>query len=158
MTTSLPSPELTISDTVSQPDENIFTIPKTFAACQASNDMKAVDMSDDSDGYTMGTPAASVASDRMEKQGVDARSKISSLLKDKEQEWTAVAEKKEKGPLRLLDLPMDVLKEIVKEVRQRVYDWHMNVAHGSRSTILTEIGPSLLRYCTLLIAANPATR
>lgn len=38
------------------------------------------------------------------------------LLKGKEREWAAVVEKKN-GPLRLLDLPMDVLKEIVKEVR-----------------------------------------
>ena len=39
------------------------------------------------------------------------------LLKGKEREWAAVVEKKN-GPLRLLDLPMDVLKEIVKEVRR----------------------------------------
>lgn len=39
------------------------------------------------------------------------------LLKGKEKEWAAVVENK-KGPLRLLDLPMDVLKEIVKEVRR----------------------------------------
>ncbi len=76
--------------------------------------MKATDLSDDSDGYQMGTPA-SIASGKMGQQGVDARTRISSLLKDKEQEWTAVVERK--GPLRLLDLPMDVLKEIVKEVR-----------------------------------------
>ncbi|KAG4440458.1 hypothetical protein IFR05_004052 [Cadophora sp. M221] len=111
---SLPNPDLAISDTASQPDEHLLTIPKTSAASQASNDMKAAaDLSDDSDGYQMGTPA-SVASDTMEKPSLDARTKISHLLKDKEQEWTAVAERK--GPLRLLDLPMDVLKEIVKEV------------------------------------------
>jgi len=114
MTTSLPSPDLAFSDTASQPDEHLLSIPKTSAACQASNDMKASDLSDDSDSYHMGTPA-SVASDKMEKPGsLDARAKISNLLKDKEQEWRAVAERK--GPLRLLDLPMDVLKEIVKEV------------------------------------------
>jgi len=121
MTTSLPSPDLAFSDTASQPDEHLLSIPKTSAACQASNDMKASDLSDDSDSYHMGTPA-SVASDKMEKPGsLDARAKISNLLKDKEQEWRAVAERK--GPLRLLDLPMDVLKEIVKEVRfRRTYD------------------------------------
>ena len=43
---------------------------------------------------------------------------LSKLLQDKEQEWAAVTQKKEeKGPLQLLDLPMDVLKEIVREVR-----------------------------------------
>jgi hypothetical protein len=40
--------------------------------------------------------------------------KLSKLLKGREEEWTAVAKKD--GPLQLLDLPMDVLKEIVKEV------------------------------------------
>jgi hypothetical protein len=41
------------------------------------------------------------------------RKKLSKLLKGKEEEWAAVAQRK--GPLRLLDLPMDILKEIVKE-------------------------------------------
>lgn len=42
---------------------------------------------------------------------------LARLLKGKESEWAAVIAKK-KGSLRLLDLPMDVLKEIVKEVRR----------------------------------------
>ena len=42
---------------------------------------------------------------------------LARLLKGKEREWAAVVANK-KGPLRLLDLPMDVLKEIVKEVRR----------------------------------------
>ncbi|CZS91232.1 uncharacterized protein RAG0_01954 [Rhynchosporium agropyri] len=113
MTANTPSPDLSTSDTASQTDDHLLTIPKTSAAYKATNGMKAVDVSDDSDSYLMGTPA-SVASDNMEYPGIDMRTKISQLLKDKEQEWTAVAEKK--GPLRLLDLPMDVLKEIVKEV------------------------------------------
>ncbi|KAL9113965.1 MAG: hypothetical protein Q9227_002099 [Pyrenula ochraceoflavens] len=42
---------------------------------------------------------------------------LSKLLQNKEQEWAAVAQKREeKGPLQLLDLPVDVLKEIVREV------------------------------------------
>ena len=41
---------------------------------------------------------------------------VAKLLKGEEKEWTAVAEKK--GPLHLLDLPVVILKEIVKEVRQ----------------------------------------
>ncbi|KAI9835000.1 MAG: hypothetical protein M1819_002723 [Sarea resinae] len=40
--------------------------------------------------------------------------KISELLKGKEEEWTAIVDKKR--PLQLLDLPVDILKEIVKEV------------------------------------------
>lgn len=40
--------------------------------------------------------------------------RISQLLKGKEKEWTAVASKK--GPLKLLDLPLDILRDILKEV------------------------------------------
>jgi hypothetical protein len=36
-------------------------------------------------------------------------------LKGKEKEWTVVAEKKR--PLQLLDLPVDILKEIIDKVR-----------------------------------------
>jgi hypothetical protein len=115
MTTSLPSPDLSLSDTASQPDEQqIATVPKTSAASQQSNEMKS-GLLDDSDGSQMGTPDSGEY-DKIGKTTIDPRAKISSLLKDKEKEWTAVVEKR-KGPLRLLDLPMDVLKEIVKEVR-----------------------------------------
>lgn len=37
-------------------------------------------------------------------------------LKGKEKEWTAVAEKKR--PLQLLDMPVDILKEIIEKVRR----------------------------------------
>ena len=40
--------------------------------------------------------------------------RISELLKGKEKEWTAVTRKV--GPLRLLDLPLDLLREILREV------------------------------------------
>lgn len=66
-----------------------------------------------SSDHTMATPDYP-AREKAERTSFDAKTKISNLLKDKEQEWAAVAERK--GPLRLLDLPMDVLKEIVKEV------------------------------------------
>lgn len=36
-------------------------------------------------------------------------------LKGKEKEWTAVAEKKR--PLQLLDMPVDILKDIIEKVR-----------------------------------------
>jgi hypothetical protein len=104
MTTSLPSPDLSLSDTASQPDEQVTTVPKTSAASQQSNNMKS-GLAGDVDGAQVET----------RKSTIDPRAKISSLLKDKEREWTAVVENR-KGPLRLLDLPMDVLKEIVKEV------------------------------------------
>ena len=42
------------------------------------------------------------------------RAKMMQLLKGKEKAWTAVAQKER--PLQLLDLPMDVLKDIIKEV------------------------------------------
>lgn len=113
MTTSLPSPELAFSDTASQPEEYQVAIPKTSAASQPTNSMKSNELSDDSDGYQMGTPASMISA-AGKSNILDPRAKLSSLLKDKEQEWTAVVERQ--GPLRLLDLPMDVLKEIVKEV------------------------------------------
>ena len=40
---------------------------------------------------------------------------MAKLLKGKDKEWAAVVDKK--GSLQLLDLPVDVLKEIIKEVR-----------------------------------------
>ena len=46
-----------------------------------------------------------------------AKAVLARLLKGKEREWATVVANK-KGPLRLLDLPVDVLKDIVKEVRR----------------------------------------
>lgn len=43
-----------------------------------------------------------------------AKEVVSRTLKGKEKEWAAVAEKK--GPLQLLDLPLDILREIVGHV------------------------------------------
>lgn len=113
MTTSLPSPDLSLSDTASQPDEQPATVPKTSAACQQTSDMK-FGLPDDVEGSQAGLSDYG-EHDKTRKGAIDPRAKISSLLKDKEKEWTAVVENR-KGPLRLLDLPMDVLKEIVKEV------------------------------------------
>lgn len=109
MTTIFPSIELVFSDTASQPDEQVVSIPKTSTAAQSSNTSNQPIPSPT--GQQMATPE--LLSEKNENNGMDARTKISSLLKDKEQEWTAVVNRK--GPLRLLDLPMDVLKEIVKE-------------------------------------------
>jgi hypothetical protein len=114
MTTGLPSPDLAFSDTASQPDDQLVSIPKTSAATQPSNDLKS---SDPGAGHQMATSESATPSEKGQKTGVDVRTKISNLLKDKEQEWTAVVKKK--GPLQLLDLPLDVLKEIVKEVSLR---------------------------------------
>jgi len=51
------------------------------------------------------------------KEGSSAKDTLKRLLKGKEKEWTAVAEKK--GPLRLLDLPVDILREIINQVSVR---------------------------------------
>lgn len=45
---------------------------------------------------------------------VAQKNNVSRLLKGKEKEWTAVLAKER--PLQLLDLPLDILKEIFKEV------------------------------------------
>jgi hypothetical protein len=116
MTSSLPSPELSLSDTASQPDDQPVSVPRTSAASQPSNDLETTSMVSD---HKMATPDCP-ALEKLERTGFDAKTKISNLLKDKEKEWTTVAEKK--GPLRLLDLPMDVLKEIVKEVCLFMHD------------------------------------
>lgn len=41
---------------------------------------------------------------------------LTKLLNGKEKEWTAIAEKK--GPIQLLDLPVDILKAIIDHVRE----------------------------------------
>ena len=54
-------------------------------------------------------------SDTQEKKGASTQEQvISKLLQGKEKEWSAVAEKN--GNLQLLDLPVDILKEIVNHV------------------------------------------
>ena len=45
------------------------------------------------------------------------RAKMVQLLKGKEKDWAPVAQREK--PLQLLDLPMDVLKDIMKEVINR---------------------------------------
>lgn len=46
----------------------------------------------------------------------EPRAKLLCLLKGKEKEWAAARNKD--GPLELLDLPLDILKCIIKEVRR----------------------------------------
>ncbi|RAL63193.1 hypothetical protein DID88_004272 [Monilinia fructigena] len=110
MTAHLPPPDPQLDDIVLQSDELSSSSPRTSTAAQPSENLM---LPDRTSGSAMAT--LSSAPEKLEKAGVDARTKISNFLKDKEQEWTAVVEKRN-GPLRLLDLPMDVLKEIVKEV------------------------------------------
>jgi hypothetical protein len=58
---------------------------------------------------------ASVAvSDPSQEDDNDAASTLAKLLKGKEKEWSSVAEKK--GRLQLLDLPVDILREVINHV------------------------------------------
>lgn len=107
MTAHVPPPDPQLDEIVSQSDELSSSCPKTSAAAQLSESMTLPDRVSGS--------AMALSISPSEKAGMDARSKISNLLKEKEQEWTSVVEKRN-GPLRLLDLPMDILKEVVKEV------------------------------------------
>lgn len=50
--------------------------------------------------------------------GSESSPKLLDLLKGKEKEWAAARRKG--APLELLDLPLDILKCIIKEVRRTV--------------------------------------
>lgn len=65
------------------------------------------------EGKTAGPPHVQESGDKVEASM--PKQAIKRLLKGKEKEWSAVAEKK--GPLRLLDLPVDVLRDIINQVR-----------------------------------------
>lgn len=112
------------ADSASQPDDQISLVPKSAAAT------KSFDASAPSDADTMKHEMDADAGDKPGKPDELARRKISKLLKDKEQEWTQIVQKK--GPLQLLDLPLDVLKEIVKEVR--LADHCVNCVHDQKLT------------------------
>lgn len=57
---------------------------------------------------------------------------LKKLLKGKEKEWASIGATR-KGPLRLLDLPVDVLKEIIKEV-DRTYPQNLRVQPIDRAS------------------------
>jgi len=71
----------------------------------------------DNDQHVMGGLSTQEASVEGQEDNVAAktRAKLSNLLKGKEKEWAAARRKD--GPLELLDLPLDILKCIIKEVR-----------------------------------------
>jgi hypothetical protein len=108
MTSSLSISDSNFGESGSQTDDGSAANPKAATLTSNSNGLHPSVAG--GQGATMLDPATS--------EGIRAdgfvRKKLSKLLKGKEEEWTAVAQKK--GPLRLLDLPMDVLKEIIKEV------------------------------------------
>jgi hypothetical protein len=90
-------------------DDRSLANPKTTSLATSSNDL--LSGLNEGPAITMGDSTMGETTSRAD-GGI--RKKLSKLLKGKEEEWTAVAQKK--GPLQLLDLPMDVLKEIIKEV------------------------------------------
>lgn len=106
MTTSSPSLDPNQSDVASISDEKP---PKTAA----SNSTSSLKVSHDADPEMESTNANTNGADKS-KDDEDAKNVIKALLKEKLDEWTAVVQRT--GPLRLLDLPVDVLKEIIKEV------------------------------------------
>lgn len=53
---------------------------------------------------------------------------MSKLLKGKEKEWSSIADKK--GPLKLLDLPVDILREIINQVVSRLAQAHVREANS----------------------------
>lgn len=109
MTSPLPNSEVIHGESVSHVDDGQLANNKPVSLTPSSNGVPL----NGAGGHatTMLDPTISESGTRGD--GI-VRKKLSKLLKDKEREWTAVYERD--GPLRLLDLPMDILKEIVKEV------------------------------------------
>jgi hypothetical protein len=114
MTSSLPSSSSgsNLGEHLFQTDDGPVTTAKTANLTLSSNGLHSTPA-----GGQVSTMLDSLSEGGARGDGF-VRKKLSKLLKGKEEEWTAVAQKK--GPLQLLDLPMDVLKEIVKEVWQSV--------------------------------------
>lgn len=109
MTSSLPTSGSNLGESLSQTDDGPVATAKTANLTTSPNGLHS-------------SPVGGQASTILDSLSIEGgprgdgfvRKKLSKLLKGKEEEWTAVAQKK--GPLQLLDLPVDVLKEIVKEV------------------------------------------
>lgn len=109
MTSSLPTSELNLGESVAYTEDGPLAATKSASLSLSSNGL--LPTAAGGHATTMLDPVAGEGSGRGD--GI-VRKKFSKLLKGKEEEWAAVTRKK--GPLKLLDLPMDILKEIVKEV------------------------------------------
>ncbi|CCU76824.1 F-box domain-containing protein [Blumeria hordei DH14] len=83
-----------------------------FLAPQSSQNTAFDSPIDSMEETALGSPK--LGKEKCGKGKIDPRAKISDLLKDREIEWTAIVAKK--GPLQILDLPIDILKLIVKEI------------------------------------------
>jgi len=115
MTSSQPNSGSNLGENLSQIEDGPVSSTKTAGLTSSSNGLHSTPAG--GQASTMLDPLTSEGGLRPE-VGI-VRKKFSKFLKGREEEWTAVAQKK--GPLQLLDLPMDVLKEIVKEVRKSIY-------------------------------------
>jgi hypothetical protein len=81
----------------------------------ATSGASSYEVSGSMTGPTMTTPMPDIANVEDASKGESgSRKTISKVLKGREHEWESVPRRQ--GPLKLLDLPVDVLKEIVKEV------------------------------------------
>ena len=85
----LPTPNQAARSAASQPQAEVFNL-STQPECSRSDSLDSADM---------------------------RKAKMMQLLKGKEKDWTPVARRER--PLQLLDLPMDILKDIMKEVLNR---------------------------------------
>lgn len=111
MSGSLLSSDSGLASPPSQVDDRSAPAPKTASALTTGSSSSTSSASANGSLEAVAEPEIS----EVDGSGI-VRKKLSKLLEGKEQEWTAVVEKQKAGPLRLLDLPMDILKEIVKEV------------------------------------------
>lgn len=113
MTNSLSSQNAEV--TSSQADDRFPMNPKTASSMVSTPNI----LQSTATSNTYSDHASEVASN-----DAGVRRKLSKLLRGKEAEWTAVVQKDR--PLQLLDLPMDILREIVKEVSRHLR--HVQIA------------------------------
>ena len=103
-----------------------------LVAAQLRRDQSLSCMPNDQNEINQETESAGAATQKLDRshddmvdETVTSQVRITKLLKGKEKEWAAAVQKE--GPLRLLDLPLDVLKDILKEVR-RLFGYDLLVA------------------------------
>jgi len=97
----------------SVPEASLALVLKTIAAVAAavSDTMTQIDNA----SRTAALPEShQVSHERGLAGAATPAEKMAQLLNGKEKEWAATAEKR--GTLQLLDLPVDILREIIKEV------------------------------------------
>lgn len=98
---------------VATPEPELGPVP--HLKCAATSGNPSYEISGNMTGSTMTTPMPDIANvEEPFKGDGGSRKTISKVLKGREHEWESVPRRQ--GPLKLLDLPVDILKEIVKEV------------------------------------------